>query len=129
MKKKITIKPYRQVSMDPDYADKTWKLLQRAIHEIHKQNASGLSFEELYRNAYNMVLHKYGDMLYNGLKTELDKHLEDVRSVIVRSVDEEFLSIMNKSWGDHKVCMLMIRDILMYMVSDVTSPFQHSSHE
>ncbi|PRP75027.1 cullin C, partial [Planoprotostelium fungivorum] len=115
MKKKITIKPYRQVSMDPDYADKTWKLLQRAIHEIHKQNASGLSFEELYRNAYNMVLHKYGDMLYNGLKTELDKHLEDVRSVIVRSVDEEFLSIMNKSWGDHKVCMLMIRDILMYM--------------
>ena len=49
-KPKITIKPFRhQVQMDPDYANKTWKLLSTAIHEIHKQNASGLSFEELYR--------------------------------------------------------------------------------
>jgi hypothetical protein len=29
--------------------DKTWKILEDAIHEIHNQNASGLSFEELYR--------------------------------------------------------------------------------
>jgi cullin 3 len=28
---------------------KTWKILEDAIHEIHNQNASGLSFEELYR--------------------------------------------------------------------------------
>lgn len=30
-------------------ADKTWKVLEDAIREIHNQNASGLSFEELYR--------------------------------------------------------------------------------
>lgn len=30
-------------------ADKTWKVLESAIHEIHNQNASGLSFEQLYR--------------------------------------------------------------------------------
>jgi cullin 3 len=30
-------------------AEKTWKVLEDAIHEIHNQNASGLSFEELYR--------------------------------------------------------------------------------
>lgn len=30
-------------------ADKTWKILEDAIHQIHNQNASGLSFEELYR--------------------------------------------------------------------------------
>lgn len=30
-------------------ADKTWKVLEDAIHEIHNKNASGLSFEELYR--------------------------------------------------------------------------------
>ena len=35
--------------MDPNYADKTWKVLEDAIAEIHNQNASGLSFEELYR--------------------------------------------------------------------------------
>ena len=35
--------------MDRNYAETTWNLLKNAIHEIHKQNASGLSFEELYR--------------------------------------------------------------------------------
>lgn len=49
-KPKITIKPFRhQVTMDPNYAENTWNLLRNAIHEIHKKNASGLSFEELYR--------------------------------------------------------------------------------
>lgn len=49
-KAKITIKPFRhQVTMDAGYADTTWALLSNAIHEIHKKNASGLSFEELYR--------------------------------------------------------------------------------
>jgi cullin 3 len=30
-------------------ADKTWKVLKDAVHEIFGHNASGLSFEELYR--------------------------------------------------------------------------------
>ncbi|OIW04749.1 hypothetical protein TanjilG_08632 [Lupinus angustifolius] len=38
-----------RVVMDPKYADKTWNILEHAIHEIYNHNASGLSFEELYR--------------------------------------------------------------------------------
>lgn len=38
-----------KVVVDPKYADKTWKNLENAIHEIYHHNASGLSFEELYR--------------------------------------------------------------------------------
>ena len=30
-------------------AEKTWKVLEDAIREINNHNASGLSFEELYR--------------------------------------------------------------------------------
>lgn len=37
------------VIMDPRYADHTWNVLEHAIHEIYNQNASTLSFEELYR--------------------------------------------------------------------------------
>jgi len=29
--------------------EKTWQKLETAIREIHNQNASGLSYEELYR--------------------------------------------------------------------------------
>lgn len=38
-----------RVEVDPKYADKTWRVLEHAIHEIYNHNASGLSFEELYR--------------------------------------------------------------------------------
>lgn len=41
--------------MDEDYVTQTWELLKKAIQEIQKKNNSGLSFEELYRNAYTMV--------------------------------------------------------------------------
>ena len=46
--------------MDEREANRTWEALKHAIHQIHKHNASQLSFEELYRNAYNLVLHKVG---------------------------------------------------------------------
>ena len=35
-------------------AEKTWKVLNDAIHEINNHNASGLSFEELYRQAIQL---------------------------------------------------------------------------
>jgi len=105
----------RHVQMDPNYAKKTWELLRNAIHEIHKQNASGLSFEELYRNAYNMVLHKCGDLLYAGLREEVDAHLCSVAAEVAETRDEDFLQRVQQAWAYHKTSMLMIRDILMYM--------------
>lgn len=115
-KAKIIIKPFRhQVQMDPHYAEQTWKLLKHAIHEIHKKNASVLSFEELYRNAYNMVLHKYGDMLYGGLRDVVHDHLREVAATVSAANEENLLERLNEAWHDHKVSMLMIRDILMYM--------------
>ena len=86
---KFVIQPFKHnQQMDEDYANRTWQTLHDAISEIHKQNASGLSFEELYRNAYNMVLHKFGDKLYQGLSDTITSHLktvaEQVASVSMR---------------------------------------------
>jgi cullin 3 len=63
--------------MDEKYVDTIWSLLKNAIQEIQKKNNSGLSFEELYRNAYTMVLHKRGERLYSGLKEVVTSHLEN----------------------------------------------------
>lgn len=41
--------------MDDKFVAQTWASLERAIQEIQRKNNSGLSFEELYRNAYTMV--------------------------------------------------------------------------
>ncbi|KAK4261129.1 hypothetical protein QN277_004173 [Acacia crassicarpa] len=104
-----------RVVMDPKYADKTWNILEHAIHEIYNHNASGLSFEELYRNAYNMVLHKFGERLYSGLVTTMTAHLKDIANSVETAQGESFLEEINRKWNDHNRALQMIRDILMYM--------------
>ncbi|MQL78960.1 hypothetical protein Taro_011404 [Colocasia esculenta] len=104
-----------RVEVDPKYAEKTWKVLEHAIHEIYNHNASGLSFEELYRNAYNMVLHKFGDKLYSGLVTTMAFHLKEISKSVEAAQGDLFLEELNKKWGEHNKALQMIRDILMYM--------------
>ncbi|KAJ1625999.1 Cullin repeat-like-containing domain protein [Pavlovales sp. CCMP2436] len=123
-KAKFTIQPFKQhAPMDEDYVNKTWDTLKHAIDEIFAHNASGLSFEELYRNAYNMVLHKFGDRLYNGLTATVKAHLSTTAAEVDAATEAEFLDVLNKKWADHKLSMIMIRDILMYM--DRTYVTQH----
>ncbi|KAJ8441329.1 hypothetical protein Cgig2_024841 [Carnegiea gigantea] len=115
-KKTFQIEAFKhRVVVDPKYADKTWKILEHAIHEIYNHNASGLSFEELYRNAYNMVLHKYGEKLYSGLVTTMTAHLKEISKSIEAAQGGSFLEELNRKWTDHNKALQMIRDILMYM--------------
>ncbi|OAY79241.1 cullin-3B-like [Ananas comosus] len=104
-----------RVELDPKYAERTWKVLEHAIHEIYNHNASGLSFEELYRSAYNMVLHKYGEKLYSGLVTTMTWHLKQIAESIEAAQGGLFLEELNRKWVDHNKALQMIRDILMYM--------------
>lgn len=126
---------------DVDF-ETTWKVLERAFNEIHTKNASALSFEELYRNAYKVVLKKKGEDLYNKVAQFESEWLSDrVRSNIVRQLTrpllmltdgtgvslstsaerkaagEGFLRALKQAWEDHQVCMGMLTDVLMYMVS------------
>lgn len=102
--------------MDERYVENIWALLKSAIQEIQKKNNSSLSFEELYRNAYTMVLHKYGERLYSGLKEVITQHLVNkVREDVLHSLHNNFLQTLNQAWNDHQTSMVMIRDILMYM--------------
>ncbi|GMY13623.1 cullin-3A-like isoform X1 [Fagus crenata] len=115
-KKNFQIEAFKhRVVVDPKYAEKTWKILEHAIHEIYNHNASGLSFEELYRNAYNMVLHKFGEKLYSGLETTMTSHLSEISKSIEAAQGELFLEELNRKWADHNKALQMIRDILMYM--------------
>ncbi|KAL8286410.1 hypothetical protein RQP46_004427 [Phenoliferia psychrophenolica] len=58
--------------------------LSLAIEQIQLHNASQLSFEEHYRYAYNLVLHKQGHTLYNKVAELVAAHLEkETREKIV----------------------------------------------
>jgi len=71
------------------------------------------------RYAYNLVLHHHGDMLYQGVKGEVRLHLSTVADLVGTNPDETLLRALDEKWRSHKVTMVMIRDILMYMVRDV----------
>ncbi|CAF0923855.1 unnamed protein product [Didymodactylos carnosus] len=104
-------------TMDDRYVNGIWnQSLKTAIQEIQKKNNSGLSFEELYRNAYTMVLHKHGEKLYTGTREVVTEHLvQKVRQDVVDSLHNNFLTTLNSVFNDHRTAMVMIRDILMYM--------------
>lgn len=127
---------------DVDF-EATWQVLERAFTEIHEKNASALSFEELYRNAYKLVLKKKGTDLYDKVAQFEEHWLGDgVRPRIVnlltaplqltddlgrslattserRVAGERFLASLKLAWEDHQVCMGMLTDVLMYMVSTI----------
>ncbi|KAL8006350.1 putative cullin protein, neddylation [Plasmopara halstedii] len=114
--KKLVIKPYRQnMGMDQTRAQEIWSSLRKAIYEIFLHNASVLSFEELYRNSYNLVLHKHGDLLYNGVVSVITEHLQEVAQQVAAVSDNVLLMALNDQWVDHQIVMTMVRDILMYM--------------
>lgn len=114
----------RRVSVLKNYIGKydnfliifSYLVLKKRILKSTKISAQLVLILIRNRNAYNMVLHKYGDRLYEGLKEVVNLHLKDVAEKVASANDLKFLDSLNEAWSDHKISMLMIRDILMYMV-------------
>ncbi|ORY88874.1 Cullin-domain-containing protein [Leucosporidium creatinivorum] len=64
--------------------DDTLQRVEEAVAQIQQHQASQLSFEAVYRNSYNLVLHKQGHTLYNAVSTLIINHLEsEARNKIV----------------------------------------------
>ena len=74
-----------------------------------------LSFMCGFRNAYNMVLHKFGEKLYSGLVATMTGHLKAIAQSVEAAQGGSFLEELNRKWNDHNKALQMIRDILMYM--------------
>ena len=67
---------------------RSWEKLKDAIQQIFNENAGDLSFEELYRTGYNMVLHKHGDMLYSNVELVLKDRSSALCEKVERNSDE-----------------------------------------
>ena len=120
--------------------DSMWQVLEASLREIHTKNASKLSFEEQYRNAYKLVLKKRGETLYERVKDFEERWLTnevrpqiiavaapvlllfDTTSSTIATVNEKkvagerLLRALKQAWEDHNLCMNMTTDVLMYMV-------------
>ena len=89
--------------MDKTAAKQTWNTLARAVDEIYNRNASQLSFEELYRNAYNLVLHKHGTLLYEGVTEKINSHLTEIAERLSNVPSNSLLEELSTTWAQHEV--------------------------
>jgi len=105
----------REGNMARDQASQHWETIRDAIYKIQNKQASSLSYEELYRTAYNLVLHKHGEMLYTNVKNTTAELLKPIAEDLLEKPDDEFLRALNRLWADQKLCIIMIKDILLYM--------------
>jgi cullin 3 len=123
----------------PNEFEAQWEILHSALREIHEKNASKLSFEQLYRASYKIVLKKQGDALYDRVKVFEEQWfggqvMPEIRKLITtnlvhvatggtsgtapnerRITGEQFLEGLKACWSDHNTCMSMVTDVLMYM--------------
>ncbi|KAL2870988.1 cullin family protein [Aspergillus lucknowensis] len=133
------------VSTGTDRFESDWKAVESSLKKIHTKDASDLSFEQLYRNSYNIVLVQRGNELYERTKQlEREWLCEEVRKRVVAGISsslllvqevvdaqdqaverrvagERFLSVIKEAWEDHQLCMKMITDVLMYMDRAIAS--------
>lgn len=72
----------------------------------------------LIRNAYNMVINKFGDRLYNGLVETETAHLRQIAAKVEAAQGEGFLKELKLRWEHHNKSMQMVRDILMVSCLD-----------
>lgn len=121
-----------------DFED-CWNMLKEALRDIHNKSCGRLSFEELYRAAYKIVLKKKGEVLYERVKQFEEQwfaeHVIPKIEVLVtkglinigvnrtsissvnerRQTGEKFLKGLRDTWEDHNMSMNMTADILMYL--------------
>lgn len=116
MSKKGTVPFLRAViSIPKDQAEELWKSLDKSIALIFDLQAARLSFEELYRKAYDLVIQKYGDLLYNGLSDSIKRQCTEILTVLTKENNTNLFEKLISSWGAFKSAVNMIKDILMYM--------------
>lgn len=116
-----------------------WQMIYDALTDIHNRDAGRLSFEQLYRASYKIVVKRRGTELYQKVGAFEAQWFNDrvippiyglmsgkLVSLVLgelpgttinerRDMSEKFLKGMRDSWERHVSAMGMITDIMMYL--------------
>jgi prepilin-type processing-associated H-X9-DG protein len=75
------------------------------------------------RFAYQLVLHKHGELLYTGVTETIRKHLSPKAADVACAAEDALLPRLRDLWDAHVREMRLIRDVLMYMDRTKTARF------
>ena len=125
-KRKFIVKPFAPTAgLAPRAATDLWTTLKAALEKIFRHEMAALSFSELYRFAYRLMVDKQGDTVYSGVYESLSQHFQRKREeVAARPNGPAFLVSLNEVWLDSLKILHAIKDIFMYV--DRTYVVQHN---
>ncbi|CAF1040474.1 unnamed protein product [Adineta steineri] len=99
-------------SIDPLWSNSLKPGIEKLLSGFYNEP----NFDELYRAAYTVVLHRHGQKLYENTRELILEHLvEKVRPKLAGLSSTEFLVTLKQTWDSYEKSMDMIRCILMYM--------------
>jgi len=102
-------------SYSQEDAKKSWEILEQAITKIYEKKFYDLSYEELYRNGYFLVLHRHGELAYQNLQKSIRNHLSQYHCRLPQVQEDNFLEVFNDIWNDAVEMMKAICRIFLYM--------------
>lgn len=95
---------------------KSLGIIKNAIDKIYMEEASTLSFEELYRNSYTLSINKHGRKLYKEISESIKRNISPYINILLEeSSKEDFLKKFIEMWTKHDTALKMVRDINMYL--------------
>ncbi|CAI4039270.1 hypothetical protein SMKI_07G2500 [Saccharomyces mikatae IFO 1815] len=115
--KKIKIDVPEKLGLSEKSFEQSWEIIKHAIDHIYGDDTAELSFEQVYRTVYTIVLNRKGLVLYNKLKTYIIQKLSLLRETICKNSarDYEMLETMVRLWETQCNCFKIIGDLMMYM--------------
>ena len=102
--------------MGDEQVFKSLNIIKNAIDKIYMEEASTLSFEELYRNSYTLSINKHGKRLYKEISESIKRNINPYIAILLEETSkEEFLECFIQLWNKHDTALKMVRDINMYL--------------
>ncbi|EGD77867.1 hypothetical protein PTSG_09501 [Salpingoeca rosetta] len=118
MQKIGSIKPYRRKAAVNDSVDTLWSKLDNAITLIQEHRESKLSFEELYRTAYQMCVQSHDQELVKRVTNKLKARANKLRQGIEECIGIDrvaFLKKLSSAYSMYCLGVIKMSDILMYL--------------
>jgi len=101
--------------MGEEQITKSLNILRGAVNKIYEKQASSLSFEELYWNAYTLVINKHGKTLYKEIIESVKRNILPYLEILKKTEESEYLQKINELWDNHNTSLGMVSDISMYL--------------
>ncbi|KAJ6245965.1 cullin-3a-related [Anaeramoeba flamelloides] len=104
-----------QNNMDKKQLERSWHLIRKAFQKIYKFKSATLSYEEIYRTTYNLVVGKQAELLYTRISELIEEQAQNCSKLICELTEERMLIETCNSWVNYQLQHQMIHDLFLYL--------------